>query len=323
MNKFIRFGFFGGIMTVFLVSGILIAGSGIVYGESNTATTPYTQERSVSGLKMMKYGEMKLDAKTKAEIDTAIQTGNARCAAVANETEKKACATRLETAIKARLQAVGATGMSDSGKSAVFNSDDKPMMTPAQSTDDDGKRTGKDDFRKFSKNFSERFENVLTNFRAVHDRIAKLADRVESRLSKLSAEGIDVSAGLKFTASARAELKLAETSIINAKTIFGEIFTAVQNKKTDDQSDTDTVSADTDTDTDDETSDTEKNPRAPFIKAIEQIRITKEHLIKAHRNLVQAIVSIKPGINKSDDVKSNMKSNPADPSAGVERQNIY
>ena len=79
-------------------------------------------------------------------------------------------------------------------------------------------------------NFARRFEHAVKNLEAVHGRISKLAERIESRMKKLSSENIDVSAGLKFTAVAREELRLAKTFIEAARVSFKTEFAAFADK---------------------------------------------------------------------------------------------
>lgn len=211
-------------------------------------------------------------------------------------------------------------------------------------------------------NFARRFEHAVKNLEAVHDRISKLAERIESRMKKLSSENIDVSAGLKFAAGAREELRLAKASMEAARISFKTEFTAsadkadavnkadikantiyggktqwstkmfkicVANKGTLLKSDPmrcsfdgrTYVNADQPVETADTTeteiaasadkaevssaTDRINNVRATLTKTMENIRLAREHLKKAHQNLVQAIVSFKPGINREGEKKIN------------------
>ncbi len=124
--------------------------------------------------------------------------------------------------------------------------------------------------KNFRQNFSTRFSNALERLMAVHTRFEGIADRIDSRLKKLSEEKVDVSVAAKFTASAREELRLSTDSMSSAKAAF-------------------TAEVDSEA----TASMTAENARGAFTKTFVYLKEAKDHLKNAHRNLVQAVQNIK------------------------------
>ncbi len=95
-------------------------------------------------------------------------------------------------------------------------------------------------------------------------RINTLIERMNSRIEKLKAEGVDTTTSRSFVDKAKTELELARTQIANIPTSFTEI-----NKES-------------------------------IAKVRGAIMGAKEHLEAARKNLVSAISNLKPGINKTE-----------------------
>lgn len=186
--------------------------------------------------------------------------------------------------------------------------------------------------------FKGRFEVVIKNLEATHTRLSQLADRVEARLKKVSSseekDKIDVTAKMKFVTAARENLRAAKASIEAAKTSFKSESATVttETTKTDDSKEiwgTEiyakckansgvvkattparcTLDGTTYVNADRKTDDTKEiaKPvefRGKLVKTLANIKAAKEHFIKAHRNLIQAISGVGVGatmeINKAN-----------------------
>lgn len=153
----------------------------------------------------------------------------------------------------------------------------------------------KDALGQFLANFTMHVTKVTEKLQAVYDRLTNIADRIDSRIAKLSAQKVDVSVSTKFVASARQELKLAKMSIEAISADFKiEMNTATSVSATTSATSTN-ISATTNT--------TEsakiggRNFRTIFTKTFANITAAKDHLRKAHTYLVQAIENLKPGFN--------------------------
>jgi len=169
-----------------------------------------------------------------------------------------------------------------------------------------------------------RIENNFARFEATYNRLVKIADRIDSRLSKLKGEGIDVSVSATHLASARTDLSEARTAIASLKSGWNEIM----------ESDTDTTvdnsafekckvqtggvilktfpakcQFDGQTYVDLSVSvKTEVAKDGRFEKLRSLAHTAKEELKSAHKHMVEAIRNIKPGQNdaaRTDTIKAN------------------
>lgn len=188
-------------------------------------------------------------------------------------------------------------------------------------------------------NFKNRIEIVIKNLEATYSRLTQLADRVETRLEKVATEEkTDLTENKKALSAARENLRLAKSAIESAKTAFrtestavasiavkanavqtnngnpNEIWgTEIYNKckinggeikaSTPARCSMDGmtyVNSDEKIMKDDSMAQPKKEEiRGKLTKTIEYIKIAKENLIKAHRNLVQAIKGVGVGANTS------------------------
>lgn len=336
MNKLLYWGISS------LVAIIFLSGATVAIGITNdysSATVEY-QEKIRAGKidDSVIMSGIKLDNKSRDEIEAMIKAGNIRCTTLPTEAQRLACGKQLEATVKAKMH-----NMTNAQIAPAIN-DKSDSMKPTVMEDKikNAEVRNKDNQKQFG-DFSTRLENVILNFVAVHDRIAKLGDRIESRMKKLSEENINVTESMKLTAEARAELKLAKTEIENVRNIFNQEQTINTNNSTQTNPAVATeafkkcksnggvievsgtnakcsLGGTTYMKEDPSVSDnTEKNHRVEFTKTIESIRSIKEHLKNAHALLVRAIVGLKPGINKNteSDIKVETNSNGANTTSGT------
>ncbi len=148
-----------------------------------------------------------------------------------------------------------------------------------------------DKMKMFRENFSARFQMVIDRLVAINDRLSQITDRIESRLKKMSSEGSDVSASVKFVATAREELRLAKVSTDAASTSF--------------KAESNTAMAAT---------TTNENRRTVFAKTFANIQEAKSHLKKAHEALAQAVANAKAHDKKAVGPNTSVKTNT---SAGI------
>lgn len=271
MKKLINFSFLGLLFAVFF-----LASTGLAQAESRNLIPymPNPSDRSGGSTDdSTTFSNTNVNITTKADLEAAIKVHEARCESL-REANKEICKKELEL-FKVKAEAA---------MKARVSTDDK-SKSPNWEREGDREKM-KEEFKRLVGNFSQRFEKVIENLQAVLERITKLADRIESRLGKIAANNIDVSVSKKFVTQARAELKLASTDIEEAKAAFKVEFTTSTNSSV-------TTSNNTGI----------SNPRSSFTKTITNIQEAKTHLKNAHRALVQAIVSFKPGINKIDEQK--------------------
>ncbi len=131
-------------------------------------------------------------------------------------------------------------------------------------------------------NRSERFQQVITKLTSIHDRLIKVTERIESRIKKLDSESFNTDTSAKLVAKAREELRLAAISTSEASV---------------------SLKAESDT----STTINAENYRAVYAKTFTNIKTTKEHLIKAHRNLVEAITNLKQGQKSETGTSGSIK----------------
>ncbi len=281
-----------------------------------------------------------LDLKTKAEIEAIVKNEGHRCQTLTTEDQKLACYKQIETKIRAKFESLAKDSpfFQEILRSTTFQkgTDGKYQVTVGKDVGikkEDGVpvlRAVKGDFDIFS----GRFADVIKNLEAIHTRISTLADRIDSRISKLSGEKADVAVSKKYMAAAREELRLAKVSIDSAQTTFkaesATVNTTTVTTKTDDSKEiwsvegytkcklnkgvlkldsapprcvlggTVYVSESKKTDDTSETTHVATNFRAKLTKTMAHIAAAKTHLKNAHQDLVQAMSNLKPGINKVD-----------------------
>lgn len=218
-------------------------------------------------------GALPIDIKAFADIEATFKAERARCDAMKNDAEKRSCYEKIAANLKAKFTNVDERLFRDilQGGASGHIGDDKNNKQNDRGQNNDKNENGK----KFSVDFSGRFDHTIKKLTAVQDRLSKVADRIDSRMEKLKADNIDTSASVKLVASARAELKLAADAITNAQSSF----------KTENEASAE-VNA--------------NNYKTTYAKTLAHVKTAKEHLVQAHRNLVQAISSLKPGANKID-----------------------
>lgn len=133
-------------------------------------------------------------------------------------------------------------------------------------------------------NLKLRFELSLKHLLSIHTRLSTLANRIEERIKKLEASGISTVESQKFLAAAQADLKNAKLKIDAASASFKTETDAKIDSKIDSDSQ---ISLNVST-------YVEKN----FKTTHANIQSAKELLKSAHRNLMAAVTSFKPGLNK-------------------------
>lgn len=137
----------------------------------------------------------------------------------------------------------------------------------------------------FFQNFSFRFEHITGILTAFSDRLTKLADRIESRIKKETAEKVDTAESASFVAKARADIKIAQTRIADAEAAFKAEMAAAAS-----------------------TEITHENYKQVFTKTLTHLKATREALKSAHRDLVQAITHLKDKMETKAKVKTEVKS---------------
>lgn len=115
----------------------------------------------------------------------------------------------------------------------------------------------------------EKFINILIErFTAAQERLAELASRIESRLAKMEADGLDVSA--------------QKTALASAKVLIGDLTQSISEIET---MSTEVLTGET---------------RALYPELKEAVEATKSEIKTAHQALVDIIVSLKGMSQKSD-----------------------
>ena len=211
----------------------------------------------------------KVNATINAEVQAAIKRETERCATLKTEDEAKACRAKIESVIRAKFQnAVKEPGLLNNFFRGNGTMDDKDKNKGDERKDGEKRNT--------SVTASAHIEGVITRLGAIHDRLVKVSDRIESRIKKIDSS-INTKASAELVAKARAELKLAASATAEASTSFK---------------------------TENDGAAGKDDIKAAYAKTIVHIKEAKQHLIQAHRNLVQAIASLKPEVKV--DVKGTL-----------------
>ncbi len=225
----------------------------------------------------IKTGNKQIDIKTAGEIETAFKAERTRCDTMTSDTDKKACYEKIVATLKTKFTNVDESIFRGLIGGKIFEGKAGTNLGYPDDKNKDGK---KDDNKDFSAAISGRIDHVIKKLGAINDRLTKVADRIQSRMDKLNSQKIDTAASVKFVASAREELKLATTAANDAQTSY----------KTESNT---TVTVDA------------SNYKTVYAKTIANIKSAKEHLIQAHKYLVQAIANLKPGVNTDLKVKGS------------------
>lgn len=119
----------------------------------------------------------------------------------------------------------------------------------------------------------DRIKNLLGNIKrrmnAAIERIGNIADRIESRVEKLSERGVDESLALQFIEEARSELR--EASAIINNTTDAEMDTVIDSDR----------------------------PRDAFASIKERIREAAGHIRSAHQALRSAVAALKEAVREA------------------------
>jgi len=278
MKKIIRSVFFASFACMVILGTTQYANA-----EDPIRPRPYTETR-VNGQILDR--KIAPELSTQTEIETIVKNEATRCQSLTTEEQKQACYKQVETKIRARFEGEmkNSPALQNILRDVSFKKDGNGKYLINTRTDGEVKRN--DDAsnmgpKQTRENFSERFNYVTKNLEAVYTRISTLADRIDSRITKLAAENIDVVAAKKFMVTAREELRLAKTSTESAKAAFKSETAVVQVSESNDLKSEFTM------------------PREKIAKTLEHIKNAKTHFKNAHQNLVQAISSLKPGANKA------------------------
>ena len=140
-------------------------------------------------------------------------------------------------------------------------------------------------------NLKLRFELSLKSLLSIHTRLSTLASRIEERAKKLEASGISTIESRKFLTAAQTDLKNAKLKIDAASASFRTETDVKMDAKIDSNSQ---ISENVST-------YVEKN----FKTTHANIQSAKELLKSAHRNLMAAVTSFKPGLNKDVEASVN------------------
>ncbi|HLP44024.1 MAG TPA: hypothetical protein VK145_01985 [Candidatus Nanoarchaeia archaeon] len=246
----------------------------LILGVTGVASARETETGANRGsLNVNVSGQVKTDDQAKitstinAEIQAAIKRETERCATLKTEDEAKACRAKIETTIRSKFQnAVKEPGLLNNFFRGEGSIDDK---NKADGRNDGEKRNG-------SVTASAHVEGVIARLGAIHERLIKVADRIESRIEKIDSS-INTKASVELVTKAREELRLAASATAEASTSFKTENGIAAGKN---------------------------DVKAAYAKTIAHIKEAKQHLIQAHRNLVQAITNIKPEVRV--DVKGTL-----------------
>ncbi|NQV88171.1 MAG: hypothetical protein HQ402_01260 [Parcubacteria group bacterium] len=110
-------------------------------------------------------------------------------------------------------------------------------------------------------------KNIIAKFESAIERITKLTNRIESRITKLDAEGVDTSKAKVLIADAKAKTEIAKQSL---RTLGADITNALNE------------------------AENRKDLSSKIRTAIETV---KNNIKSAHQSLVEAITSLKAGLN--------------------------
>lgn len=296
----------------------------VARAESSTVTNGATLQSNTVIMKKPVMTDAQLRAslqlKTEADVEAAQKAALAECAKLTDEIQKKECYARLKIRFDAVRKFV---------KGEAKPEDVKTLR--------DGVERGEwnERMQEMRKKFSERIEsnvkihieNNFVRFEAVYNRLVKLADRIDSRLAKLKADGIDVSVSAKFLAAARTDLSEAKTAIASLKSNWTETL----NTETDDTVDNSAFEKckeanggiilktfpakcefEGQTYVDLSVSVVATKPTSGNFEKLRAVAATaKAELKSAHANMVNAIKSIKPGQNKTKaEIQAEVKTIP-------------
>jgi len=131
-----------------------------------------------------------------------------------------------------------------------------------------------DDIRDRLDNF---IDKIVDRFDASIERLEKLAQRIESRISKYEAEGINVTKSKELLVIAKTKIETAKTSVAALET---ETLNVIGSNAT-----------------------TTTALKADFNELKSQLEKAKKDIKAAHTALVDVIENLKPGLNKNDSLK--------------------
>lgn len=352
-----------------VVAAALLVGP-VVHAETNRSETGYAPGYGEPVKKVETRSEIKadangklevpvlrqsIDAKVRAELEAALKLENERCAKL-SERERRECYAQSEENFQIGLRkAWNYNQITIDAKKTLeqYEIDRKAMLEKKKDGDDrkieDTKKVEdkKDDSRDikpapktetpsaFQTIYTNYFKRVVANLMAINERIAALANRVDSRLEKLKEQGVDVSVSAKLVASAREELRLGKASIEAASKAFESEYKKPMPAVTGTNPDTGVVITTGEVEyracvekggkidandrnrcwSDDKhiyTNPTAaelaglmasqiRNEKTSFPQTFKHIQEAKAHFKAAHKYLAQAISNLKPGQN--DDVK--------------------
>ena len=117
--------------------------------------------------------------------------------------------------------------------------------------------------------FSDFSKKVIERFNAAIERLDKISGRIESRIGKLEAEGVDESNAKGLLVIAKAKLDIARVSVANISIAVNNAITASSTLKM----------------------------NYPAVKNV--VEKAKADLKNAHRALIDVVKNIKPGKNKN------------------------
>lgn len=149
---------------------------------------------------------------------------------------------------------------------------------------------GNDSNKVMERGIHGRIEVALKSLVAVHERLSQLGNRIEERIKKLSAGGVNVEMSQKFLASARADLSKAKTEIENARSAFKTELAAVSSNTS---------------------ASATVNVNTSFPKTLAAVQAAKAALKSAHSNLVSAtrgLAQVSATSNSSLDKSNNTPS---------------
>ena len=206
-------------------------------------------------------------------------------------------AEETDTSVKANVQ-VKTRAELEARKKAEEKTRSNGSTTTKQdddSDDDKGRKSGNDSIRdqmeakrealktaveerrdtainKIKDRIADFTDKVIKRFEAALERLEKLATRIESRIAKMEAEGIDVVEAKELLLAAEAKIEIAKTSVAEISLPLQDVI-----------SDTGTTTA--------AIKGKYESLRAEIVKA-------KEDIKAAHAALVEVILNLKPGFNK-------------------------
>lgn len=130
-----------------------------------------------------------------------------------------------------------------------------------------------ENLQKIQEKASKFIKNVLERYEAAIERIEKLASRIETRITKMESDQIDVKKAKELMLIAKVKIETAKTSVAGVKL------------------DAELVSTSTAT--------TTSAFKADFQKFRTQLENAKKDIKAAHAALVEVINNLKPGLNKA------------------------